>query len=89
MNFFLNSLCSFCSQLLSTGVTVLRDTWSHVTVQIDSDNQTASVYVDGSKVYSSSVSSSVPLASALITETSVLSIMLNEASNAGKLFSIG
>lgn len=70
--------------MLSSGVTLPRDAWSHVAVTIDSDSQTASVYVDGNKVYSASVSSSVSLASSLITQTSAMSILLNEASVAGR-----
>ena len=63
-----------------------KNTWFHVTVQIDSDNQTVKVYVNGSKVYSDSINNSV-FNSSLISETSAMSIMLNEASSEGKLMS--
>nr|XP_022308447.1 sushi, von Willebrand factor type A, EGF and pentraxin domain-containing protein 1-like isoform X3 [Crassostrea virginica] len=74
------------SQLLTTSVVVPRNTWFHVTIQIDSDNQTVKVYVNGSKVYSDSINNSV-FNSSLISETSAMSIMLNEASSEGYLIS--
>lgn len=74
-----------CSQSLSTGVTLPRETWSHVTIQLDSGSQTVVVYVNGTQVYSSSVSGSVPLASSLATPSSRMSIMLNEESISGNI----
>lgn len=69
---------------MSTGVILPRETWSHVTIQIDSGSQTVVVYVDGTQVYSSSVSGLVSSASSLITPTSRMSIILNEESISGK-----
>lgn len=73
-----------CSQLMSTGVTLPRETWSHVTIQLDSASQTVVVYVDGTRVFSSSVSGSIPLSSSLTTRSSRMFIMLNEESLSGK-----
>lgn len=73
-----------CSQSMSTGVTLPRETWSHVTIQLDSNSQTVVVYVDGTRVFSSSVSGSIPLSSSLTTRSSRMSIMLNEESLSGK-----
>lgn len=69
---------------MSTGVILPRETWSHVTIQLDAGSQTVVVYVDGTQVYSSSVSGLVSLASSLITPTSRMSIILNEESISGK-----
>lgn len=70
--------------MLSTGVILPRETWSHIAIQLDSDSQTVVVYVDGTQVYSSSISGSVPLASSLTTPSSKMSIILNEESISGK-----
>nr|XP_034325188.1 sushi, von Willebrand factor type A, EGF and pentraxin domain-containing protein 1-like [Crassostrea gigas] len=74
-------------QSMSTGVTLPRETWSHVTIQLDSDSQTVVVYVDGTQVFSSSVSGSIPLSSSLTTQSSRMSIMLNEESLSGYIIS--
>ena len=84
---YISDLIFFYSQLLTTSVVVPRNTWFHVTIQIDSDNQTVKVYVNGSKVYLDSINNSV-FNSSLISETSAMSIMLNEASSEGKLMSL-
>lgn len=70
--------------MLSTGVILPREIWSHIAIQLDSDSQTVVVYVDGTQVYSSSISGSVPLASSLTTPSSKMSIILNEESISGK-----
>lgn len=66
-----------------TNITLPRETWSHVAIQLDSNNQTVIVYVDGSTVYSASIASLLSQASALVNSVSSMSIILFEEALSG------
>ncbi|XP_048736999.2 sushi, von Willebrand factor type A, EGF and pentraxin domain-containing protein 1-like isoform X2 [Ostrea edulis] len=86
--FYKDSLIVYInSHSMSTGVILPTETWSHIALQLDSNSQIMSVFLNGIKVYSASVASAVPSGSSLITSTSSLSISLNEASISGYVLS--